>query len=151
MNVSLTITFTTILTKSRQKERCFFAPLLSRHLLVALISTQRLIISSTLHLTSDDNDPFIGDTSVIITSSLSRQWKLLLWFLRCSYCLTLHNDEVSWWPLCESVDGPWLHEKEPQAIVHELSEGKPQYEGGGEMDESCMVAPRRCVKWGLGY
>lgn len=46
------------------------------------------------------------DAPVILSSSPPGQRKLLLLFLRCCYCLPIHKDKVSWWPLRESLDGP---------------------------------------------
>ena len=39
------------------------------------------------------------DAPVILNSSLPAQRKLLQLHLRCRYCLPIHKDKVSWWPL----------------------------------------------------
>lgn len=73
------------------------------------------------------------DAPVILNSSLPGQRKLLLLLLRCCYCLPIHKDKVSWWPMMAPVWVPGRPIVAPLRIFSLLSPGcshGTEYRGG---------------------
>lgn len=77
------------------------------------------------------------DAPVILNSSLPAQRKLLLLLLRCRYCLPIHKDKVSWWPLMAPAWVPRRPLVAPLRVFSLLSPpaaitwARPECGGGG--------------------